>query len=154
MKLLLKILILFYVILLSGCLKGTGSGNPLVGTPIDNDGSIRTVYGTQLRNNICLLILSCSTGLDINDCKTSIGELTTYAPKLGLTDALTFEEIIDEEYSENITANSDASELCDQGVSAFDCSDPEVINAYDNALANPYTNSDQLLIPACEDVFK
>ena len=151
----MKYLILF--LLLCSC--GTETGNPISeddsGQALPGDGI--TYFTLTTADNICDKLIECYGEItDVSACIEKLKTIDGFDTALDLEDDYSnFNDIYLDEKNSVFTINSDYNQQCQSDINGLTCSDSEVINAYDSASPNDYSNVPNI-IPvgsgSCQDV--
>jgi hypothetical protein len=156
----MKYLSLIFTLTVCACgpLAGTGTGNPIStsngsnGSP--NQGGVGTVSG-NIVSHVCQMLEKCNPGMTDAVCGSGIMNLTSFAPKLGVSaaPAPTLYDIVTEEFSHQLIADPVAGDKCVAQMLKLECSDPVMQNSYVSGAAVPFGGTPDILDPVCAGVF-
>ncbi len=151
---------LIFIILIS-C--GTETGNPFTtssgnsGEAPVSDGTTTMIY--QVVVSSCKKIAQCySSNLSESTCISKVLSDGKFDTELGLSDGIynTTQEMINAETANSITPNQSESDQCKADISALNCSDSEVVNAYDISSPNDFGSLFEIIptgAGSCNDIF-
>jgi len=155
----MKVYFALLIVLVVGCAKGTGTGNPYSdSTPASGTTPLpvpaNSVSG-DVFINVCMNIQRCHPEVTADVCDSAIENMTTFGAKLGLglTSTTTVAIIIAGEADGSLAANMNPGLACVSALSALSCSDPSMAAAYDSTSVTPFVNAPNILDPVCEQVF-
>lgn len=134
---------------LTGCLWGTGTGNPEK-QPASDSNSLFT-----LRSYVCVKLTNCYNLLSANDCQAGMGVQTNIDTELGLSEGqyASYEEVEDAVYDGVLSPHLAAVSQCADDIYQLSCEDLDARDVYDPLKSNPYENLKNIFSPACEGIF-
>lgn len=140
----------FVGIFLTGCLfTGTGTGNPFS----SHLGTGSSTLTNLIAEDVCMSIVRCHASSERVACRKETWPMTTFAERLGVSEAVMLEEIDRREAQGLLRANTTAAQKCREAVRAVACDDPVMVAAFDSASSTPFAVSAAVLAPICVDVF-
>ena len=110
----------------------------------------------QVVQTSCKKLMDCDGSVVLKECIEQSYPIKTFAAPLGLPPAYNnaeLAEIITDEVNEVIVPDGDNANDCRADIGVLQCTDQEVIDAYDTGLANPYENLSGMLPASCLGVF-
>ncbi len=146
---------LFALLVASGCkVEGTGTGNPMQNTGSPAMGTTSTATDA-IAYSTCYKTALCHKTAELGQCIKSVGDLTSYAGKLGFSTEppLTMLEIRALELKNLIHPKVGHLKQCLNSIGATSCESPEAKGAYAPDSASPYMGTAELFTMDCADIF-
>lgn len=153
----MKYLLLFILILPLGC--GTETGNPLVEGELSNDSPGTTTTVQRVVQQVCRKLSECyGNDFDQTNCMDNLSRVDNFDVALGLNEAdyTSADDIHYAEIDGYITADYIRSAQCILDISFLECTDTEVMDAYDPLDPNNYDNTYKAVpikANSCQDVY-
>lgn len=149
----------YFLILLLLCGCGTETGNPINSGEFSSGTNEDTVYfSNTLAETICNKLIACFSDItDLTSCKEEIENETGFDSALSLGSSYSsLELILEAEKTSKIALNSTESAQCKTDIENLNCSDSEVINAYDSSSPSDYSQVANIIpvnAGSCQDAF-
>lgn len=140
---------------------GTETRNPTNeedGTGDEPIASSTVLASVQIRDALCTKLVECFTALKLSDCESGVELSSDVHAEIGFeqNDYDTFNEVIDDEEAENISADADPLTNCVDDIELLECSDSSLESAFDENNPDNFNNIGSMVpdgSDSCEGIF-